>query len=164
MTERTANHHTFVIEREFPYDPTLVFFAYSNADAKKEWFAGPPDWVEGPSHFEFAVGGRETSSGGPEGGPMHIYNGTYLEIVPNERIINAFSMYADETILTASIGTTEMRAAGRGTKLKYTEQIVFLDGSDHLPERIQGTEAMFQLMADYMDRTYGALGRRIDHG
>ncbi|WP_443748819.1 SRPBCC family protein [Asticcacaulis solisilvae] len=156
MTQRTANHHTFVIEREFPYAPSLVFFAYSNPDAKKAWFSGPPDWVAGPSSFDFSVGGRETSAGGPKGGPMHIYNGTYLEIVPNERIINAFSMHQDETILTASVGTTELRAGGEGTRVKYTEQIVFLDGSDHLAGRIQGTEAMFQLMADYMNKTYGA--------
>ncbi len=155
MTQRTATHHTFVIEREFAYEPSLVYFAYSNADAKKEWFSGPADWVEGPSRFEFAVGARETASGGPKGGPMHIYNGTYLEIVPNERIINAFAMYLDETILTASIGTTELHAGAAGTKVKYTEQIAFLDGSDHLPDRIQGTEAMFKLLGDYMNKTYG---------
>ncbi len=155
MTERKANHHTFVIEREFAYDPSLVFFAYSNPDAKKEWFSGPPDWEAGPSSFDFSVGGRETSSGGPKGGPMHIYNGTFLEIVPNERVINAFAMFADETILTTSMGTTEFRAGGKGTRLKYTEQIAFLDGADHLPDRIQGTEAMFDLLDNYMKQKYG---------
>jgi len=150
MTERKANHHTFVIEREFDYPPSLVYFAYTNPEARKVWFCGPPDWEVGPSRYDFSVGGQETSSGGPKGGPIHIYKGTYLEIVAQERIINAFSMFQDATILTTSMGTTELRPSGQGTKLKYTEQIAFLDGSDHLPDRIQGTQYMFDLLAGYL--------------
>lgn len=151
---RKASHHTFVIEREFGFEPSLVFFAYSNGDAKKEWFSGPSDWEVDEKRFDFRVGGREYSAGGPKGGPAHIYSGTYLEIVPNERIISAFTVHMDEKILTSSQGTTEFRAGGKGTKLKYTEQIVFLDGSDHLADRIHGTQAMFDLMEVYVNRKY----------
>ncbi len=155
MTVRKTNPQIFVIEREFAYSPELVFFALTNAEAKKVWFAGPPGWVSGPSSFDFSVGGREVSSGGPVGGPMHIYDSHFLEIIPNERLINAFTMHEDETILTASLAVTELAAGGKGTKLKFTEQITFLDGHDHLPGRIEGTEAMFDLLSGYMDAQYG---------
>ena len=156
MTARKATAHTFVIEREFAYSPELVFFALTNAEAKKVWFSGPSDWKSGPSSFDFSVGGREYSSGGPKGGPMHIYDGRFLEIVPNERLISAFTMHEDETILTASLAVTELEAGGKGTKLKFTEQITFLDGHDHLQGRIHGTEAIFDLLSGYMDAKHGA--------
>jgi uncharacterized protein YndB with AHSA1/START domain len=156
MTERSANHHTFIIEREFAYPPSLVFFAYSNPEAKKVWFRGPEDWDRGEASHDFRVGGREKSSGGPKGQWTSTYDSEYLEIVPDARIINAFMMYIDGKPLTASLATTEFKPSAKGTKLVFTEQIVFLDGSDHLENRIEGTEGMFNNLEAYINRTHAA--------
>ena len=149
--QRQANHHIFVIEREFTYAPSLVFFAFTDPQARGVWFAGPPDWERGEKHSDFRVGGLEVSEGGPKGGFTSRYEGRILEIVPDERIITAFMMYIDGVPMTASLSTVEFQPGDYGTKIKYTEQIVFLDGHDHLPQRIEGSEGMFDLFEAYIE-------------
>jgi len=90
---RQVNHHVFVIEREFTHTPALVFFAWTNADARRQWFRGPEDWVVGEQVFDFRTGGQEISEAGPKGGFVSRYESRILEIVPDERIITAFMMY-----------------------------------------------------------------------
>lgn len=149
--QRQANHHIFVIEREFTYAPAIVFSAFSDPEARKVWFAGPPDWDQGEKHADFRVGGLEVSEGGPRGGFVSRYEGRTLEIVADERIITAFMMYIDGAPMTASLSTVEFMPGDYGTKVKYTEQIAFLDGHDHLPNRIQGSEGMFDLFEAYIE-------------
>lgn len=144
--ERQARHHVIELNRHFDYAPELVFFAYANPGAKRAWFTGPPDWDSRWGEMDFRVGGRETSSGGPKGEWTSRYDSRFLDIVPNERIINAFSMYIDERLITCSLATTEFRAANGGTDVSLTEQIVFLDGADHLENRIHGTAAIFDML------------------
>ncbi len=153
---RQVNHHVFVIEREFTHTPALVFFAWTNAEARRQWFRGPADWVVGEQVFDFRTGGQEISEGGPKGGFVSRYESRILEIVPDERIITAFMMYSDGVPITASLATTEFKHGDYGTLLKYTEQIAFLDGHaqnwhDHLPQRIEGSEAMFDAFEYYLE-------------
>ena len=153
---RQVNHHVFVIEREFTHTPALVFFAWTNADARRQWFRGPEDWVVGEQVFDFRTGGQEISEAGPKGGFVSRYESRILEIVPDERIITAFMMYSDGVPITASLATTEFKAGDYGTLLKYTEQIAFLDGHaqnwhDHLQQRIEGSEAMVDAFEYYLE-------------
>ena len=41
MNERSTQHATFVIERDYAAPPPRVFAAWSDMDAKSRWFAGP---------------------------------------------------------------------------------------------------------------------------
>jgi Uncharacterized conserved protein len=43
--------------------------------------------------------------------------------VPNERIVLTYEMHLDKTRISVSLGTTEFKPAGQGTKLVYTEQV-----------------------------------------
>ena len=149
--QRQAHHHTFVIEREFTHAPSLVYFAWTNGEARKAWFHGPEDWTVGEQVFDFRVGGVEISEGGPKGGFVSRYESRILEIVPDERVIIAFVMSNDGAPITASLGTIEFKAGDYGTLLRYTEQIAFLDGHDHLPQRIQGSEALFDNFEYYIE-------------
>jgi len=143
MTARSTKHTTFTIERTFAAAPARVFHAYADPRAKARWFVGPDDWERSDHKLDFRVGGRESVSGGPPGGPVHYYNGLYQDIVPDERIVLSYEMHMDKTRISVSLGTTEFKSAGKGTKLIYTEQIVFLDGHDHVGPREQGTRALF---------------------
>ena len=75
-----------------------------------------------------------------------------MDIVPDERIVLAYDIRLDDLRITVSLGTTEFRDEGTGTRLVYTEQIVFLDGHDHLPERRQGTEALFDKLGAVLEQ------------
>jgi uncharacterized protein YndB with AHSA1/START domain len=152
MSERSVTHATFALERTYPASPARVFAAFADPAAKRAWFVGPEEWQVGPYELEFRVGGRERASGGPAGGPVHTYEAQYHDIVPNERIVLAYAMYADELRTSISLGTWELRPAAGGTRVLYTEQSAFLDGSDDGASREHGTRVLLDQLGDILTR------------
>ncbi len=150
MSKRTATHSTFVLERVYPAAPARVFNAFADPKAKAKWFAPPADWGPEKQTMDFRVGGRETSVGGPVGGPVISYRATYQDIIPDERIVYTYDMDIDGKRISVSLATIEFKPEGMGTKLKLTEQGVYLDGFDNPDLREKGT-------SDLLD----ALGRSL---
>ena len=60
-------------------------------------------------------------------------------------------MHLDKTRISVSLGTTEFKPAGTGTRLVYTEQAVFLDGHDDAGGREQGTGGLFDQLARFLE-------------
>ena len=143
MTQRSATHATFVIERTYAAPPARVFAAFADARTKAKWFVGPDNWEKSDHKLDFRVGGKESVSGGPPGGPVHYYNATIWDIVEGERIVTAYEMHMDKVRISVSLGTTEIKANGDGATLVYTEQGVFLDGYDDAGSRERGTLELF---------------------
>jgi uncharacterized protein YndB with AHSA1/START domain len=146
MTERSVEHDTFTLERNYGAAPPKVFAAWADPAAKARWFRGPEEWEAGPYELDFRVGGREVSSGGPQGGPVHTYNAVYLDIVPDTRIIYAYDMYMDETRISVSLATVQLEPVATGTRLTLTEHGAFLDGLDFAAQRKQGTGSLLDAL------------------
>ena len=142
MTERAVRHAKFTIERTYPVSRERVFKAFSDARSKAKWFVGPDDWDKSDHKLDFREGGRESVSGGPPGGPVHVFDGTYHDIVPNERIVTTYQMHLDKTRISVSLATFEFKPAGSGTRLILTEQGAFLDGFDKPEMREEGTRSL----------------------
>lgn len=136
---RTTTHATIVIERDYPHPPSKVFAAYANPRNKAKWFVGPDDWEKSDHKMDFRVGGGESVSGGPPGGPVHKMSGEYWDIVENERIVMAYEMHMDTMRTSVSLATTEFKLSENGTTLIYTEHGVYLDEHDNPAERERGT-------------------------
>ncbi|GIQ65972.1 activator of HSP90 ATPase [Paenibacillus cisolokensis] len=135
MNERSVQHSTFVIERQYEASPEQVFAAWADPSAKAQWF--PKAEV-----FEFRVGGREFNHGGPPGGPIYTFDARYEDIVPDKRIVYSYVMDMDERRISASVVTVEFQRTETGTRLLYTEQGAFLDGLDAPEQREHGTKAL----------------------
>ena len=148
--QRSTTHATFVIEREYKAAPAKVFAAFANPQSKAKWFVGPEGWEKSNHKLDFRVGGKESVSGGPPGGTVHSYNATIWDIVENERIVLAYEMHMDETRTSVSLGTTEIKPHGAGSRLIYTEQGVFLDGHDNPAERERGTNELFNQLEAFL--------------
>lgn len=153
MKPRSAVHATFVIEKHYPAAPERVFAAFADPKLKARWFAGPPEWGPMQHEMDFRVGGRETSVGGPKEGPKHRFDALYQDIVPNERIVFSYDLHLDAVRISVSLTTVEFGPGDGGTRLRFTEQGVFLDGYDDAGSREHGTRELL-----------GQLGASLAHG
>jgi uncharacterized protein YndB with AHSA1/START domain len=147
MTERSATHSTFVIERVFPVPPARVYRAFADPTEKAKWFAGGSDQMTVTRREEdFRVGGHARSTGQWHNGPESDFQCTYLDIVPNQRIIFSYDMHLDGVRISVSLTTVEFRAADDGTRLIHTEQGVYLDGYDDAGKREEGTRVLIEAL------------------
>jgi uncharacterized protein YndB with AHSA1/START domain len=150
MSNRTAEHGTFVLSRTYPVAPERVFAAWSSREAKARWFGAPGE--DHPTlELDFRVGGTEVNRGGPPDGPVFTYQATYQDIVPNERIVYGYTMDTDGTVISVSVTTVEFAPAGDGTTLTFTEQGVFLDGADTTAIREKGTSELLDQLGSALD-------------
>jgi uncharacterized protein YndB with AHSA1/START domain len=147
MTQRSTEHATFTIERNYDAAPARVFAAFADPAAKARWF-GPPESARREYGLDFVVGGRERFTVGGPGGATYAYDARYEEIVPDMRIVYAYTLDRDETRMSVSVATVEVEPAGAGTRLILTEQGVFLDGADTPAEREHGTREMLEKLND----------------
>jgi uncharacterized protein YndB with AHSA1/START domain len=102
--------------------------------------------------FDFRVGGHEHLSGIYPDGRVSIFNSSYHDIVPEERIVYAYDMWLNTVRILVSLATVEFRAEGAATRLRITEQGVFLDCYDYADSRQQGTGVL-------LDQLHAALRR-----
>jgi uncharacterized protein YndB with AHSA1/START domain len=83
-----------VIVRVFDAPARLLFLAYSTPDHIKRWF-GPKGWPLTKAEMDFRVGGQyHFQMTGPENAASPPFGGTYMEIVPNRKIVydNGFEL------------------------------------------------------------------------
>jgi uncharacterized protein YndB with AHSA1/START domain len=139
MPKRSVQHATFAIDRVYDAAPARVFSAWSSAEAKLRWFFCDGSWRVLEHRFDFRVGGRELSSVEPPGGPPHVMDALYHDIVAGRRIVYGYDMYIGEARISVSLATIELEPKGRSTRLTFTEQGAFLDGLASPAEREEGT-------------------------
>lgn len=156
MTERSVIHDTFVIERTYPASPSRVFAAFASNDAKDAW-GDTGDIAEaepatGLAEFDFRIGGHERF-GHVYQGVSYTYDAIYYDIVPDQRLVYSYEMYAGSARISVSVATIEFAETDDGTRLTWTEQGAYLDGFDgeDAPRLRQGgTSEMLDGLAKYL--------------
>ncbi|MGH3253928.1 MAG: SRPBCC domain-containing protein [Streptosporangiaceae bacterium] len=156
MTERPVIHDTFEIERTYPADVSRVFAAFASKEAKEAWGdtgdLSEPGADAGDTEFDFRIGGRERFGFGYQG-VSYRYDACYYDIVPDQRIIYSYEMYANDARISVSVATIGFAATAEGTALTWTEQGAYLDGFDgpDAPQfRREGTAEMLDGLAKYL--------------
>lgn len=147
MSKHSVAHDTFAIERRFPVSPAKLYAAFATKDGKERWFAGPIGWDVTKREFDFRVGGKEAVGGKFPNGNTTMFDATYFDIVPNERIVYSYTMHLNGNKISVSLATLEISADGSGSKLVMTEQGAFLDGYDDSGSRERGTKDLLEKVA-----------------
>jgi uncharacterized protein YndB with AHSA1/START domain len=156
MTDRSVIHDTFSIERTYPVEPSRVFAAFASAEAKAAWGdtggLEPAEGQAGVQEFDFRPGGWERFAHKWEGTSFR-YDALYYDIVPDQRIVYSYEMYADDARISVSVATIEFAKSGASTALTWTEQGAYLDGIDgrEAPaRRKEGTTEMLDGLTGYL--------------
>lgn len=152
MAEQSVIHSTFVIERRYPKSPGQVFAAFSDAEKKKRWFAAGEHHELEDFTMDFRVGGAERlqyrfNDKSPFPGVALISEGSYLDIVPDKRIVTASSMAMGERRFSSSLVTIEVVEAEGGTDLICTHQGAFFEGADGPRMREEGWRKLLDNLA-----------------
>lgn len=156
MTSAAANtaHGQFTITRDYAASPARVFAAWADIEAKSRWFIGPNDWTLLERRLDFRVGGEEVLHGRFAGSGMDtLFSARYHLIEPDARLVYVYDMHLGPRHHSVSLATVEFRPRGDGTTLRFTEQVVFVDGTasvDGTPSRERGTAA-------HLDRITGVI-------
>jgi uncharacterized protein YndB with AHSA1/START domain len=148
MIEAPLFHGTFTLKRVWATPPDRVFGAWSDPLLKAQWFTGPPDrWTLLRRSMDFRVGGQEVLEGRfDESGMVTLYEARFHAIEPARRLVYVYDLHLSGRFHSVTLSSLELEAEGAGTRVSYTEQIVFLDGKDGTADRRQGTEHQFGMI------------------
>lgn len=136
----TVLHDTFTLDRTYDAPTAEVWRAWTEPELRARWFHGPEGWQLIERTLDLRVGGRELLHGRLPSGKETRFVSTFHVIVPGQRIVSAYDMHHDGTLLSVSLATLELEAAGSRTRLRYTEQGAYFDGNPEAPaSRQRGT-------------------------
>jgi uncharacterized protein YndB with AHSA1/START domain len=157
MQQRSVTHSTFVIERNYPSRPERVFGAFADPDRKRRWFYEGENREVEEFEMDFRVGGNERvgfrfKEGSPLKGKTGMNHTSYQDIVPNRRLVIAYTMIICDKRISASLATLEFLSTGHGTDLIFTEQAAFFEDADGPQMREEGWHKQFEQLAKELTR------------
>lgn len=144
-----ATHGEFTLERRYELSPARVFEAWRDPELRAQWFVGPENWTALERSLDFRVGGSERLHGRFGSGLETLYAARFHVIEPDWRVIHAYDMHVAGVHHSVSLATLELKGERGGTRFRYTEQLVFLDGTDTTKGTVQrkhGTGSHFDRM------------------
>ena len=121
MTTTTPNTYTIRLHRVLRATPERVYRAFLDADAMAKWL--PPHGFTGKvHHMDARVGGTyKMSFTNFTSGKSHAFGGTYLEMVPHERI--RYTDKFDDPNLPGEMQTTiTLTQVSVGTELGIVQE------------------------------------------
>jgi uncharacterized protein YndB with AHSA1/START domain len=146
--KRSAARGIFSIERTYDAAPAAVFHALTNLEAKARWFTGGAAQTILRRKMDVRPGGHEILQGRWASGLVTLFEATYFDVVPNERLVYAYEMHLDDHKISVSLATLELKPVGKGTRLVVTEQGAFLDGYDDAGSREHGTGELLDRLGE----------------
>jgi uncharacterized protein YndB with AHSA1/START domain len=157
MEQRSVTHSTFVIERSYPVSPERVFAALADPVKKRRWFAEGDAFEIEDFEMNFHPGGKERTrfrvmKESPVKGVVITNETVYQDIVPDRRVVLAYTMAAGGKPFSASLATFELLPATNGTNLIFTEQAAFFEGADGAQVREQGWRNLLDRLAKELAR------------
>ena len=146
-----TTHGDFSINRVYAASPADVYAAWADLDAKARWFTGPEGWTLLERALDLRVGGTEILHGRFAANDVEtVFTARYHVVEPGARLVYAYDMHLAGKHHSVSVATVEFIGDPEGTRLRFTEQITFVDGTDGRDgtlSRKRGTAAQLERVA-----------------
>jgi uncharacterized protein YndB with AHSA1/START domain len=154
MEQQSVIHSTFVVEHSYTSSPERVFDAFRDPAKKRQWYAERGGFEVDDFQMDFRVGGVDLGryrfkpgTPVPAGTPI-VYDTTYQDIIPNRRIVLAYTVTLGQERISSSLATFEFLPSEKGTDLIFTEQGAFFEGADGPQIREAGWKFLLQKLLD----------------
>ena len=151
MPDRSVEHDTIVVERRFSASPARVFAAWVEPEGRDRWDVPGGDWEHVTDERDVRVGGRDVIRFGRAGTLDFRGDSTYVDIIPDGRIVSTYTVTERDVLISVSLLTVELVTRGTGTRMIVTEQVAFLDGRDSPAARLAGLDEMFDKLATRLE-------------
>ena len=146
-------HTTFVIERTYPVTADRVFAAFADPAKKRRWFY-PERGAQIEEHeMDFRFRGAERKTFRVDQGFVCRNDTIYQDIVPDQRIVFAYTMSVGDQRISASQSTVELLPEGKKTRLVFTEQAAFFEGADGPQMRQNGWDLLFEQLERHLTQS-----------
>ncbi len=152
----STEFETFDVTREIAAAPETVYRLWTDPELKPQWFAWdtPDGWHTDSYTADLVEGGTERAVFRNAQASQFTYAARLIQLRPNARLIYSYTMASQDQMISASLSTVTLAAGGKGTRLIYTEQIVFLDEGDRLEYRLAGTEDLLNRMERHAEAAH----------
>lgn len=141
MTIHDVQHATFVFARTSEAPVERVFAALENPVERAQWGVPSDKAALVYEQADFREGGSDVFRCGPKHDPQYRGVTTYLDIVPNERIVSTELVETNGRKLLATMSTTTLEARSGGTNITVTIQVTSFGGEDMINGAKNGTGA-----------------------
>ena len=119
----TTQDTVLILKRTFPVPVAKVYTAWTSAEALRHWLA-PADYLVTLSEADFRVGGSyRVSMKPPHKDITHTVNGTYREIVPEEKLVFTWQWEDDADDAGETLVTVQFEDNGAETALLLTHEL-----------------------------------------
>lgn len=150
----STTHGDFSINRVYAAAPADVWAAWADAAAKARWFNAPEGWEQMERTLDLRVGGAEIVHGRfTATGVETRFSARYHLVEAGQRLVYAYDMHLNGRHHSVSLATVEFIGDPEGTRLRLTEQVAFVDGTDGR----DGTLSRKRGTATQLERVAGVL-------
>ncbi|HEX9713114.1 MAG TPA: SRPBCC domain-containing protein [Actinomycetota bacterium] len=117
MNPNTATEETTIeLTRVYRAPRARVWAAFTEPEQLKRWYAPVAGWTIPVCEVDLRVGGTYEIHLQPPGRDAYVERGTYVEIVPEQRLVVDLGIAGEQTTLTV-----ELLDAEEGTEVRVTE-------------------------------------------
>lgn len=126
---RKVTHATLVFNRLCAAPVQRVFAAFADPMERERWGTPSENAAFAYDETNFRIGGRDVFRCGPKKNPRFRGIVTYLDILPNQRIISSEAVEIEGSRLFISLVTTTFEPKSKGTKVNVTVQVISFAGA-----------------------------------